>query len=286
VLESQSGDVAALALELARRKRELDTALTSMSVAREHAEQATRVKSDFLKLVSHELRTPLTSLQIDLQRLSRSDEQPAKQRTLLERALRSSGRLMTLVESLLEYSRMQSDKITLQLEEIDLAALVFEVVEELRPQAEEKKLLMQIDVHDDTLPIVSDKRIVRLIVGNLLVNAIKYTPAGEVSVRISNDGNAYQIEVRDTGVGISREDQARIFEPFTHVEPVTTKHTPGIGLGLALVKQMVTTLGGKIVVSSTLNAGSIFTVTLYSAGERRPVKPRVTDGHGTTVASA
>jgi signal transduction histidine kinase len=265
-MASQLQDLEALAGEVTSRKRELQASLETLRVALEHAERANQVKSSFLRLVSHELRTPLTSLQLQLQRLQRDGAALAPpQRETVDRMARSSARLLDLIESLLEYARIETGQLTIHREAFDLTALAAEVVEEILPQAQQKQLGLRLLPAPKLPPLESDRRLVRLILVNLVSNAIKFTAEGHVEVAVTCEDGAYRLAVTDTGPGIPPEQQALIFEPFEHLEPVPRKHTPGVGLGLALVKEMAGALGGSITLRSEAGSGSTFTVSLPAA---------------------
>ncbi len=266
-LSSQVHDLEALAGEVTSRKQELQATLDSMRVALDYAEKSSQVKSNFLRLVSHELRTPLTVLQLQLQRLERDQEQTLtpKQRDIVGKIGGSARRLLDLIESLLEYARIESGRLNLRIEPTDLNAVAAEVVSELEPQASRRGIDIRYVPDPHLPPLNSDIRLIRLILVNLLGNAIKFTDRGFVEVVLSCEDQLHRIRVRDTGPGIPREAQALIFEPFAHLEPVHQKHTPGVGLGLALVREMVHALGGAIELESEVGEGATFTIILPPA---------------------
>ncbi len=251
--------VAALASERMRaardaeqKRRELETALQSTRVARQHAEHASAVKSDFLSMVSHELRMPLATLLLQIERLH-------IERGELADPMRAQGqRLAHLIDGLLDYARIQSGRLTLQIETIDPRALVADCVEELRPMAAQKQLALEVDTSSAPATFASDEHLLRLVVINLVGNALKFTKEGRVDVTVASDGDALRISVRDTGPGIAPQDQQRVFEPFEQVDPVRRKHVPGVGLGLTLVRALVDALGGQISLESTRGLGSTF----------------------------
>ncbi len=258
-VSSQAGSLVALAEEVTLRKRQLQAALEATRMALQQAEQASMAKSTFLTLVSHELRTPLTALQLQLQSLSRKQgaEAPAG------RAFKSFTRLVHIVESILEYTSIESGRLVKRPEPFDVAALAQEVVEDLLPQAQQKLLRLDTASTPEGLPpLLSDSRLVRLVLINLVMNAVKYTDQGRIEVRVEHGPEGHRLSVKDTGRGIPSEQLARIFEPFEQLEPMRHKHTPGVGLGLTLVKEMVGSLGGRVEVQSVVGEGSTFTVVL------------------------
>lgn len=266
-LSTQVHDLDALAGEVTFRKQELQATLDSMRIALDYAEKSSQVKSNFLRLVSHELRTPLTVLQLQLQRLERDQEQSLtpKQREILTKIGGSARRLLDLIESLLEYARMESGHLNLRIEPADLNALASEVISELEPQASRRQIDLRFIPDPDLPPLNSDPRLIRLILVNLVGNAVKFTDQGYVEVSLHCEDHLHRVQVRDTGPGIPPEAQSLIFEPFAHLEPVHQKHTPGVGLGLALVREMVHALGGTVELESDVGRGAIFTVVLPPA---------------------
>jgi PAS domain S-box-containing protein len=267
-LDSQTLDLELLAREVAARRRELEGALEATRLARDEAERASRLKGRFLALVSHELRTPLTVLRLQADRLLR--EAGADERRLgAVRSMRTSvQRLAVLVEALLEQSRIESGKVPLRVEQVDLAQVVAEAVEEARPEAEAKGLALRLEVHPGVPLLKTDPRLVRVVVANLVGNAVKFTPAGAVEVVVTDGGSECHIEVTDSGPGVAEEDRERIFQPFEQVAPIVEKHAPGLGLGLTLVRELCAALGARVELRSTLGSGSTFSVAIPTSPER------------------
>jgi signal transduction histidine kinase len=260
-------DLDALADEVVTRKRQLETALETARLERDKAERASRAKSDLLGLVSHELMTPVAALRLIAQRMERDKRAPLApvHLALVRRMIALSVRLGGAIESLLEYARLEAGPRTVQEEPVDLLALVGEVVEELRPQAEEKGLELRVLPEADLTPVLGDRRLLRMIVANLASNAIKFTEAGWVGVKVWQAHGAHRLSVQDTGPGIPADERERIFEPFHQLEPLLHKHKPGIGLGLALAREAAAALGGRIELRAE-DPGSTFTVTLPQPG--------------------
>ncbi|MCO5168427.1 MAG: ATP-binding protein [Planctomycetes bacterium] len=258
-------DLVGLARELARRNRELDTALEAARAARDAANEAARAKDALLSMVSHELRTPLTTIGLQVERLLRLPDVAPRERKALMKVAAAGARLGGLVATLLDYVRVEAGRLRVELAPLDPAALVQDVVDELRPHAERKGLALSSSGAAPG-PFVSDARLLRTVLVNLIENAIKYTERGEVGVSLEREaGGALRLRVRDTGVGIAAGDQGRVFEPFEQLEPTRAKHTPGVGLGLALVRQLVGALGGAVALDSSPGAGSTFTLTVPDA---------------------
>jgi signal transduction histidine kinase len=262
-LQSRERDIGALVAEVAARRSALQGALESAHVARAQAEKASQAKTTFLALVSHELRTPLAVLRLTVDRLrtraaGAAGEGAAGEMQRMEAAL---DRLKSIVDGVIEYTTLQSGRLDARPESTDLGALVSAVCREFDQQIEAKGLRLEIDVTDEAKIVTVDPRLVRLILTNLISNAVKYTDKGflQLGARIA-DGLV--ITVRDSGRGIDALDAERIFEPFEHGERIENKSTPGVGLGLPLVRDVVAALGGRVALTSEKGVGSTFTVTL------------------------
>jgi signal transduction histidine kinase len=263
-VEAQQADVEVLTRSVLAQKRQLEAALSLVSAAREQAENASRQKTDFLSLVSHELRTPLASIRLQLERLTRGLTGPitAKQSDVIHRIARSNSRLSEMVESLLQFNRIESGRLVPSQALLDLGAVAHEVVDELRVRAETKALTMRVECHDDGVAVASDPQLVRLILVNLCDNAIKYTSEGEIVVAIDRDPRgAVRLRVTDTGPGIAFAARERVFQPFEQLENVRHKRGAGVGLGLALVKRIAEALEAEVDLESAEGAGSRFSVT-------------------------
>jgi signal transduction histidine kinase len=263
-LVSMSTDLEGLATTLAMRNRQLQTALEGAEVARLQAERASEVKSSFLGMISHELRTPLSTVHMNLQLLSRDrggTATPESMRPRLDRLAQAAQQMSTLIEGLLQYTRVESGRIPIRVVPIDLADLAATLVEE---HADTAPPTLKVSLAPaEPMPILhSDPALLRVVISNLIGNAVKFTREGIVTVYLRNADGAHIIEIRDTGIGIAEADFPRIFEPFEQLEPLRRKTIPGVGLGLSLVRQIVDALGGTIEVQSVVGNGSMFRVTL------------------------
>jgi len=272
-LASKSEDIDALADELDARARNLAITSDALAVARDHAERASSMKSSFLGMVSHELRTPLTAIQLLVDRLLEDASLSAKARKSVERMASSVTRLAALVDSLLQFARLQHRTVKTSIERVDLGAVVADLAPEFETAARNKGLAFEIRREtprpgSGSLVIESDLKLVRLVLATLLENAVKFTEEGGITVTARVEGPHGVLRIEDTGPGISDADRARIFEPFHHVAETRHKHVPGVGLGLSLVREIVDNLGGKIEVRSAVGKGSTFIVTLPVAAAR------------------
>ncbi|HSB19059.1 MAG TPA: PAS domain-containing sensor histidine kinase [Anaeromyxobacteraceae bacterium] len=272
-LDTQSRDIEALARELAARKRDLEAALEAARASRDEADRANRVKGDFLALVSHELRTPLAALLLQIDRLAHDPSPSARARTALPRLTASSRRLTALVEALLAHSRVASGRVEPRREPVDLGRMVDEVVWELRPMAEQKGLVLLAQARGDLAPVQTDPSLARVVLSNLVGNAVKFTTSGEVAVAVASGNREQAVTVSDTGPGIAEAERERIFQPFEQLDPIRTKHLPGVGLGLALVREICAALGARVELRSEVGVGSAFTVRFPVASAERPGIP-------------
>lgn len=260
---------AVAALRLRRMRAALTGALAAAAAAREEARQARedaqragRTRAQFLGMVSHELRTPMMTLQLQLERLGNAiatSNLPPHDRQIVARIGMSTRRLGEVVESLLSYSAIQSGRMKPVKEVFDPEPVIAAILDELRPQAEQKGLLVR-HVAADGDRIATDPRLFRLILVNLTLNAIKFTQQGQVEVSALWLERGFALTVRDTGPGIPESERARVFEPFEQIEPLRMKHARGMGLGLTIVREIATTIDATLRLDSEVGVGSAFTV--------------------------
>ncbi len=209
--------------------------------------------------ISHELRTPLNVLHNQLEAFMDGVIQPTNDR--LEQCLEEVIRLTALSEDLEKLTDITQYKLKLNKEKTDIHRLIADVVDGFEKGLEEKKLECQILLENKSIFANVDKHKIRQVMINLLSNAIKYTPEkGNIQIRATICGNALSIEVRDTGIGISKEDLKYIFERFYRAENSRSRETGGAGLGLAITKGIVEAHGGRIQVESTVGVGTCFSV--------------------------
>jgi signal transduction histidine kinase len=188
----------------------------------------------------------------------------------LERAERASRRLLGLIESMLEFIRIERGALEVRRERVDVADLAREVVEELRPQARSKLLDLRLGQAAEVGTVNTDPRLVRLVMLNLLANAIKFTDRGHVELALHTDNRGLRLIVSDTGRGISESGLQQLFEPFQPFEDLHGKHVVGLGLGLTVVREVVTALGGQVYAKSQLGQGSRFEVWFPGEDETLP----------------
>jgi len=239
-----------------------------LASANEKLKKIDKLKSEFVSAVSHELRTPLTSIKgyAAILMAGKLGAVPAPVKERLEKINKHSDSLTKLVNDLLDIARIESGKVGMKLEKLNLKDLLSEVVDIIAPQTKEKKIQLAIDIHEKTPACLADKVQLGRVLTNLLGNAIKFTPEkGKISIKARDVKDLLQIDVRDSGIGIGEEDLAKIFDEFYREDNVINQKIKGAGLGLSLVKRIVEAHKGKIWVSSKRGCGATFCFTLPKA---------------------
>ena len=252
----------------------LEDLATQLQAAKQEAERLARAKADFVNMVAHELRSPLAAIGLQIARLLRMSAREQLHESfckVIQQLEAGAGRLSRLLDTLLMHDRAEAGKLALALQEVNVQELVQDVVDELTPLAAQQRLVVHQHMDMDAqTPLQSDPTLMRIIVRNLLSNAIKFTqPGGFVEISTNTEANKTVIAVRDNGPGIRMEDHDQVFQPFVHLEPIANKHTPGMGLGLSLVRTMTHALGGHVELSSRQGGGSTFRVVLGLKNEGR-----------------
>jgi two-component system phosphate regulon sensor histidine kinase PhoR len=239
--------------------------LIGRAVSRELA--AAQLQSDFVSAVSHEFRTPLTSMRQFTEMLVEDENIPeGKRRAYYQAQERATRRLSRLVESLLDFGRMEAGARPYRLERLDIGRMVRRVMEEFKLETDSNNLVMDCDIPDKGTKVNADREALAQALWNLLDNAVKYSgenPVVLVEVRV---GNQVAIYVRDQGPGIPRSEKNRIFRKFTRGSSAEKLGIKGTGIGLAMVKHIVDAHGGKVLVDSVPGNGSAFTILLPLGG--------------------
>jgi PAS domain S-box-containing protein len=249
--------------------------VTELASARREADSANRAKDEFLAMLGHELRNPLAPILTALQLMQlRGSQETERERTLIERQVKH---LVRLVDDLLDVSRVTRGKIELKQERVELAEVVTAAIELASPLLEQREHTLTVEVPRSGLPLDADPTRLAQVFSNLLTNAAKYTePRGRISVVATHEGAEVVVKVRDNGTGIAPETLPRVFDLFVQESQTLDRSQGGLGLGLAIVRNIVTLHGGKVEVSSAgQGLGSEFTVRLPLAEAGAiPAEPR------------
>jgi signal transduction histidine kinase/HPt (histidine-containing phosphotransfer) domain-containing protein len=246
--------------ELERQVEERTHALVD---ALQRAEGAARARSDFIARMSHELRTPLHAIMGFAQLGLKQSAAPPPHEAYHGRILEAARHLLAVVDDLLDFSRMEAGRLHVDTGAFDLQTTVEEAVRMLEPQAAAKRLDLQVRWEDEPAhQVLGDGQRLRQILVNLLSNAVKFTAQGIVALRVIRQDAWHVFEVRDTGIGMTKEQMARMFQPFEQADSSTTRRFGGTGLGLVISRHLAREMGGDIEVDSTPGEGSVFKLRL------------------------
>ena len=264
-LQTFMGVAAATFLVLGASIAERRRAESEVRLARARAEEANRAKAEFLAVMSHELRTPLNAISgyVDLLSLGVDGPLTEKQTASLTRIQLNQQHLLTMIDDVLSFARIEAGKLQVDVRSLLVADAVFSLEALIRPEIQRKDIAFLCEPCDPTLSVRADPEKLRQILVNFLTNAIKFTPkGGRIGVGAEHGLGMVRIWVSDTGVGIPDDQLERVFEPFFQVERGSTRRYPGIGLGLAIARDFAQAMNGELRLESTVGKGSVASVLL------------------------
>ena len=240
-------------------EQKVESRTKELSLAKQKAENATKVKSEFLANMSHEIRTPMNGI-LGMSHLALQTGLNQRQRTYIENINISANRLLSIINDILDFSKIESGKFTIEKVEFDLFKAVESVISIIELQSYEKNIELSVNYNCDFPKLFyGDNLRLTQVLTNLLGNAVKFTKEGEVGLKISKiKKDRYRFEVFDNGIGISSEQCKKLFKPFAQADSSTSKKYGGTGLGLTISKQIVELMNGEIWVESEEGKGSSF----------------------------
>jgi signal transduction histidine kinase len=245
-------------------RKSLSQTVEELRHAKELAEEMNRLKSNFLSNMSHEIRTPINGI-LGISQVIEMETDDPRIKEYIQLQKKSGKRLLDTINSILNLSRVEAAKDQLKLAVVDVSKLVGENVHSLGEMARNKGIQLKLIPHKEMLACLSDETMLYQVVGNIIGNAVKFTEEGEVIVdvhRCTSDAKWICIQVKDTGIGISKDFLPKVFNPFEQESTGHSRGYEGTGLGLSISKKYIEMLGGEITVESEKNKGSIFEVRL------------------------
>lgn len=250
--------------ELQNQTEELKGQNLELEMQRNQVEEATRLKSEFLSNMSHELRTPLNSI-MALSRvliMQAKDKLSEEENNYLEIVERNGKQLLSLINDILDLSKIEAGKMDFYLQTISLKTILNNIGDSLQPIVREKDLYFKMDIADDLPMIETDDAKLHQVLQNIISNSVKFTEKGGVDILVKYNSEKVCLTIKDTGIGIPEDELPHIFEEFRQVDGTSSRLYEGTGLGLAIAKKLIRNLGGDIQVKSKFEEGSIFIVTL------------------------
>lgn len=248
----QREDLEELTKQLQKATAKLEVTNKKLAGANKELERLDQSKSEFLSIASHQLRTPLTVIKgyISMVQEGNFGKVPAKLAEVLGKVYISNERLISLVESLLNISRIEAGRIQFDIQPVDIVATTEAIVADFQQKAQAKSLKLEFTPDTNIPRVAADPQKIKDIISNLIDNSIKYTPSGEVNISIHQESQSVVFDCRDTGLGIDPEDLPRLFNKFVRGKGMQQVHTEGTGLGLYFARMVTENMGGRIWVES------------------------------------
>ncbi|MCB0415049.1 MAG: response regulator, partial [Bdellovibrionales bacterium] len=243
---------------LKQKKLQQEEIIANLERSKKAADESSKLKSKFVATVSHEIRTPINGI-VGATQVFSNHNLDETQKKLLRAINHSSKTLLNLVNELLDFSKLEAQKIQIQTKPIDLYAFCNEVIETMGWKAEEKNLKFYFDIDFDVHQFVlADENLLKQVIINLVGNALKFTNMGRVVLKIQMSNDHFKFIVEDTGIGISNDHIEKIFNPFFQSNQDSVYNEPGTGIGLTISQRLVQAMGGQIKVESVINKGTRF----------------------------
>jgi signal transduction histidine kinase/DNA-binding response OmpR family regulator/HAMP domain-containing protein len=263
-LEFQNSELEAQQRELAAQTAELTEQNVELAMQKKQLDEANKLKNSFLSSMSHELRTPLNSVIALSNVLTRrlAGKVPEEEFSYIGVIERNGKQLLMLINDILDLSRIEAGREEIRVRTFNVNNLIREVVEMIKPQANQKNIVLQCVIEESLPDIRSDFDKCRHILQNIVANSVKFTEEGQVEIRARADDDSIHIDIKDTGIGIKEEFLSHIFEEFRQADGSNSRKYGGTGLGLAIAKKYADILGGNIEVESTYGQGSRFSLIL------------------------